>query len=653
MLADLPPREVFYLKSVSLANVVQEALRESEKLLRLLDELVVQCTQYSLSHYIGLVMLMHELGHLKSLVLYLTKLWKSSSIIKSNASQHDRRRVNYMLIMCFDVLIESKTAMSHFEADSLQVSLTDAMPAYLDEGMSGDCILPLLVVEKMTAYLCSIGKVSQKLDILPEKSEEVVHMERLCHWLVGGKMELDQNPSAANKSPVSKTQENVIENVQENFSESDYDSICPFDDEEESNFVDDETFYGSNLKKPKLIRDFISYLKGPVEGDDAVIKAELALSALEATIRQTASQNACSEKNVKEWALELVQVLVHFKLNHSSEKFGMYRFKSLVALVVASKTDVPLYLVHELWHNIALSIGDRLELLSVLATATRELSEAADSTLPNELKRDEKVMFNSSTDLEPTPEKNLCISKTKYYHPYSRQLKARVSHKNPLHSTLSLWFKPLVQGFWLTKLSWFREELRNPIRDHSLTPSSLLGSLSLYDNVEQKAVKKLRPFTLLLLTKWIASLMLILHAVGPFDPHLVENGKLVAEVVQWYCCFASQTAVDSDGIYGEVQLMDHPQFKNTILLVLWTCMNLADTNKALLERDEWIPFGLLPSITGHLIYGGLDGLLDWLTSHTMLRDNQDGHRSMATRIVSLLKKRVDEVYPLPTDILSR
>ena len=576
---------------------------------------------------------------LAPLISSALNLWKTPIIIECNSSIEAHRSFNYTLMLALHVLVGMDGGFD-MVADQVRDALTKAVPFYLDSSRKSIAELGLFVAEEMSRLLAQCQGTNSVLQFGMEYQSDEPALLRA--FLAAA---LDQTMASSSAAEAaSNCRDNVTAaetgHTELNEEESDTDSIQPF----ETNIVEEEIVELSNgklIRPPRFLRDCIECLndRSQESGRD---KVEVALKHVESIILRESSGTLLGRNEMKELGAELARSLLYLKDSYD-ESLSAYRRRALTTLAVVSENEVPCYLVHEFWHGNSLSLMERLELLTILGDAAQQLSQSVTSKPEST----ELAVVATSSETEATKK---LASQTRYFHPHSRLMKPQKSQQNALQRSLQHWFIPFVNGFWTTELGWLRSQIGHPPRNHNLTPSLLLSSLSLYDHMESSPKQKLEPLTFLILTKWIATLALLINSVGPFDPNLRSYGKLLKEIVEWYCRFASERDVAADEMYAETRILEHPQFRNVVLLVLWTCMRLSDANPALLAEDEIVPFELVSAINGSLVMGGLDGLMEWLMVDVLRHDSLEWNRHMASSILGLVKKRLDTVVGLPAEL---
>ncbi|KAJ3043147.1 TEL2, telomere maintenance protein 2 [Rhizophlyctis rosea] len=170
--------------------------------------------------------------------------------------------------------------------------------------------------------------------------------------------------------------------------DSDDEDLEPYDMSEDASETAESG--GKRLKPPRYIRDCMQWLRSEEDPD----KLELALQSVEGVIRST------SPRELAEISKDLCWTLLNLQNNYDLDGFVKNRMGAMVAVVVQIPLQASRHAIDAFFEK-NYSLGQRLDVLTCLATAAMELSALKDEPDPPAMSAISRSRTNppSATDI--------------------------------------------------------------------------------------------------------------------------------------------------------------------------------------------------------------------------------------------------------------
>uniref|UniRef100_F6YDS3 Telomere length regulation protein TEL2 homolog n=1 Tax=Ornithorhynchus anatinus TaxID=9258 RepID=F6YDS3_ORNAN len=280
----------------------------------------------------------------------LLEIWASSSAVKHTPVEQ-QLYVSKAILICLTLLKDTETESIRAE---LLASMTRGAQCHLDSSLPQVRRLGMIVAENLSSRLHPDGpglkfqyeedEQSRELQSLasPQPSDGPV----LAHG-AASRLPLEHPPAIS--SPVLFLSD---------------DEFVPYDMSEDKEL--------KTTKVPVYIRDCLEVLTTSEDME----RWEAALRVLESLIRR-------NRTTTREVSVELAKVLLHLEEKICVEGFASLRQRALVAVTVADPVQVAQYLIAQ-FSALNYSLGQRMDILDVLALAAQELSAPSPRETPQQ-----------------------------------------------------------------------------------------------------------------------------------------------------------------------------------------------------------------------------------------------------------------------------
>ncbi|CAI9560405.1 unnamed protein product [Staurois parvus] len=366
----------------------------------------------------------------------LLEIWSSGSMVK-HSPYPQMLHLSRCIFICISLL--NKEEMEGCKQELLH-ALTSGTRLYLDSSLLPVRCLGMVVAECLSQQIDLEGP---SLSFQYEEDDDIKDLKSLLNppcICLPDLPDLARAPSESSYSSTVPTSKKDVkdQDEQKTGSESELDSdddLTPYD-------MSTDTELKKN-KTPAYIRDCMEVLFS-----EDVEKLEATMSSMATLIRSNSTAT-------KEVSTELAKILLHLDDRFGVEKFTELRFAAMVAVTVTDPVPVSQYLTEE-FYSLNYSLRQRMDILDILASAAKELSDSIIPVKPvdPEAKAEDHLLSSrlvatqqseEPVDWRKVVEERIASKVRRFAKGQTRGTPAPTP--NRFHTVAGYFFFPLIQNF--------------------------------------------------------------------------------------------------------------------------------------------------------------------------------------------------------------
>ena len=403
------------------------------------------------------------------------------------------------------------------------------------------------------------------------------------------------------------------------------------------------------LKAPRNLHQALDYLKKAKKDEDPE-RLEVALKSLPSLL----SEPRATDRLFQDVGSDLCHRLLYLMDDYNLDKFDERRDTSLhVLLSRAPKCGQQL--VDAFWNGKSLGWIRRMEVLDTLLSGARLL---AGKDVTHDKKANGRLIDQMATlalDESKQPQiqestADLRVSKTRYFHPISSQIKRATPFRNAWSDQVASWVVPLCRGIWTSDLDWLRDQTRMEVQTPFL--NSPLAELTSIRPEPENKVTAMTVSTAQLIARWIICIAGLIKLSGPFASQTRDCMLELGSVLGWYWDLLHRVPLRlmSEGQDEQqqhlIRLIEYPLARTSILYAFHTAFWLVRENPALCydfsSMKTVMPFDWLDSMKN---YGSRslkeEDIVNWLIDDVWRQDTDKANRDLASDCLSMMKERLE------------